>query len=105
MEMLLMFSCSNDNATKWPITGSCEKKYISIRHNACDISCLLYIIIIYSHILYFRPVPMAVWSEAHTVFSCLNSGITGSNPAQGMDACPHFFCVVLSCVGRGLASG
>jgi hypothetical protein len=22
-----------------------------------------------------------------------------------MDVCPHFFCVVLSCVGTGLASG
>jgi hypothetical protein len=26
MEMLLMFSCSKDNATKCPITGSCEER-------------------------------------------------------------------------------
>jgi hypothetical protein len=31
--------------------------------------------------------------------------IVGSNPAQGMDVCPPSFCVVLSCVGRGLATG
>jgi hypothetical protein len=34
----------------------------------------------------------------------LVSGIVGSNPAQGMDVCPLSFCVVLSCVGRGLAT-
>jgi hypothetical protein len=32
-------------------------------------------------------------------------GIVGSNPAQGMDVYPLSFCVVLSCVGRGLATG
>jgi hypothetical protein len=35
----------------------------------------------------------------------LVAGIVGSNPAQGMDVCPLSFCVVLSCVGRGLATG
>jgi hypothetical protein len=35
----------------------------------------------------------------------LVAGIVGSNPAQGMDFCPLSFCVVLSCVGRGLATG
>jgi len=29
----------------------------------------------------------------------------GSNPGQGIDVCPRCFCVVLSCVGRGLATG
>jgi hypothetical protein len=50
------------------------------------------------------PVPMAARSKARTVFGRSNIGIIGSNPAQGMDVCPRFFCVVLSCVGRGLAS-
>jgi hypothetical protein len=46
-------------------------------------------------------------SEARTVFDRSNTGITGSNPAGGrMYVCMYaFFCVVLSCVGRGLASG
>jgi hypothetical protein len=35
----------------------------------------------------------------------LVAGIVGSNPAQGMDVCPLSFCVVLSRVGRGLATG
>jgi hypothetical protein len=49
---------------------------------------------------------MAARSEASTVFGRSNIGITRSNPARGMDVCPRFFfCVVLSCVGRGLASG
>jgi hypothetical protein len=26
IEMLLMLSCSKDNATKWPITGSCQER-------------------------------------------------------------------------------
>jgi hypothetical protein len=26
MEMLLMFSCSNDNATKCPITANCKER-------------------------------------------------------------------------------
>jgi len=41
---------------------------------------------------------IAKWSEAHTVFICLNTGIMGLNPTQGMDVCPCFLCVTLSCV-------
>jgi hypothetical protein len=48
---------------------------------------------------------VAARSKARTVFDRLNIGIATSNPARGMDVCPRFFCVVLSCVGRGLASG
>jgi len=47
-------------------------------------------------------VPLAAPSEARTVFDRLNAGIAGSNPALGMDM-SAFFCVGLSCVGRGLA--
>jgi hypothetical protein len=43
-------------------------------------------------------------SEASTVFGHSNVQIAGSNPARGMDVC-LYFCVVLSCVGRGFASG
>jgi hypothetical protein len=35
----------------------------------------------------------------------LVAGIVGSNPAWGMDVLPASFCVVLSCVGTGLATG
>jgi hypothetical protein len=31
----------------------------------------------------------------HTVFSCTNTGIVGSNPTRGKDACLRIFCVVL----------
>jgi hypothetical protein len=50
------------------------------------------------------PVSMAARSEASTVFGRSNTGIAGSNPVRGMDVC-LFFCVVLSCVGRGLGVG
>jgi hypothetical protein len=33
------------------------------------------------------------------------AGITGSNPAEGMDVCLLCLYVVLSCVGRGLCDG
>jgi hypothetical protein len=36
------------------------------------------------------PVPMAELSEAHTFFDRSNIGISGSNPARGMDVCPRF---------------
>jgi hypothetical protein len=52
-----------------------------------------------------QPVSMAERSEACTVFGRSNIGIAFSNPVRDMDVCPRFFCVVLSCVGRGLASG
>jgi hypothetical protein len=47
---------------------------------------------------------MAARSKASTVFDRSNIGITGSNPARGMDV-SVFLCVVLSCVGRGLDAG
>jgi len=37
-----------------------------------------------------QTVPMAAWSEAHTVFNCSNIGIVSSHPARGMDVCPRF---------------
>jgi len=46
---------------------------------------------------------MAARSRAPTVFDCSNSGIVGSNSARDMDVCA-FFYIVLSYVGRGLAS-
>jgi hypothetical protein len=48
---------------------------------------------------------MAAQSKPRSVFGRSNTGIVGSNPARGMDVCPRFFCVVPSCVGRGLATG
>jgi hypothetical protein len=51
----------------------------------------------------FRPVRVAAPSEARTVFSRSNTGIVVSIPTRGMDM-SAFFCVVLSYVGRGLAS-
>jgi len=44
-------------------------------------------------------------SEALTVFSSSNTGIMGLNPTRGVDVCSRFSVLVLSCVGRGLASG
>jgi hypothetical protein len=35
------------------------------------------------------PVSIAEWSKAGTVYDRLNIGITGSNPAWGMDVCPR----------------
>jgi hypothetical protein len=52
-----------------------------------------------------KPVPMVTMTEAHTVFGHSNTGIVGSNPTGGTEACPRFSMFVLSCVGRGLASG
>jgi hypothetical protein len=34
-----------------------------------------------------------------------DTGIVGSNPAQDMGCLSASFCVLLSCVGRGLATG
>jgi hypothetical protein len=47
---------------------------------------------------------MAVLSKARTVFGRSNIGILGSNITRGKDVSAFLF-VVLSCVGRGLASG
>jgi hypothetical protein len=44
----------------------------------------------------------AVWGVG---LGWLVAGIVGSNHAQGMDVCPLSFCVVLACVGTGLATG
>jgi hypothetical protein len=51
-----------------------------------------------------KPVPMAARSNARTVFNRSNTGIVVSNPDRGMDV-SAFFCVVLSFVGCGLATG
>jgi hypothetical protein len=52
----------------------------------------------------FQPVSIAAWSRASAVFGRSHIGITGSNPARGMDV-SVFLCVVLSCAGRGLGAG
>jgi hypothetical protein len=44
----------------------------------------------------------AVWGVG---LGRLVAGIVGSSPAQGMDVCHLSFFAVLSCVGRGLATG
>jgi heme/copper-type cytochrome/quinol oxidase subunit 2 len=41
-------------------------------------------------------------SKAHTVFGCSNSGFKSRSGHEYVSA---FFCVLLSCVGRDLASG
>jgi hypothetical protein len=51
------------------------------------------------------PVPVAAQFKACAVFDRSNTRIVGSNPVRGMDVCPLFFCVVLSCAGSGLATG
>jgi hypothetical protein len=49
---------------------------------------------IHGHILYnYMPITVAALSNARTVFARSNSGIVGSNPTQGIDACLHLFCV------------
>jgi hypothetical protein len=50
-------------------------------------------------------VPMVARSKACNIFGRSNIGFAASNPARGMDVCPRFFYVVLSCFGRGFASG
>jgi hypothetical protein len=53
-----------------------------------------------------EPITVAVRSKAWTVFACLNTGIVGSNPTQGMDVCIMcLFCVCVLYLGRGLATG
>jgi hypothetical protein len=54
---------------------------------------------------------MAALSKAFIVFDRSNTGIVGSNPARGVYVCMYVrtylrvFCVVLSCVGTGIATG
>jgi hypothetical protein len=53
-----------------------------------------------------KPITMAAWSKAWTVFARWNAGIVGSNPTQGMHICVRLFCVcVVLSVGSGLARG
>jgi hypothetical protein len=53
-----------------------------------------------------KPITVAAWSKAWTVFACSNPGIVGLKATRGMDVCVRLFyvCVVL-CVGSGLATG
>jgi hypothetical protein len=44
----------------------------------------------YTCILCYKPVSMAEQSKACTVYNRSNIGITGSNPAQGIDMCWRF---------------
>jgi hypothetical protein len=49
---------------------------------------------------------VAAQYKACTVFTRSNAGISGSNPAQGMDVCVRLFCVcVVLCVGKGIVKG
>jgi hypothetical protein len=48
---------------------------------------------------------MAARSKARTDFNRSNIGIVGSNPARGMEVSSASFCIVLSCVCSGLATG
>jgi hypothetical protein len=51
-------------------------------------------------------ITVAARSKAWSVFTCLNTGIMGSNPTRDMDVCVLLFCVcALLCVGIGLATG
>jgi hypothetical protein len=52
------------------------------------------------------PIAVAARFRACTVFDRSNTGIVGSNPTKGVDACVRLFCVcVVLCVGSGLAAG
>jgi hypothetical protein len=55
---------------------------------------------------YLMAIPVAVQFTVHMVLDCSNTEIIHLNPTQGMAACMCvFFCVVLSCLGRGLEMG
>jgi hypothetical protein len=62
------------------------------------------ILLAFVTLIIFGPVSIAERSKAGTVYDRSNIGIKGSNPAWSMDVCLRV-CVLLSCVGRGLASG
>jgi hypothetical protein len=47
-------------------------------------------VLIFLHKCFIWPVPMAAWSEAHTVFKRSNTGIVGSKHSRGRDMCPRF---------------
>jgi hypothetical protein len=58
-----------------------------------DSNQYIYIIvhIICNHpVVLSEPVPITARSKAHTIFGRSNTGIAGSNAAQGMDVCLHF---------------
>jgi hypothetical protein len=44
-------------------------------------------------------------SKACMVLDRSNTRIVGSNPARGLDVCPHFSMLMLPCVDRGFAVG
>jgi hypothetical protein len=46
-----------------------------------------------------------VAARSKAVYGRLVSGITGSNPARGMDVCLLCLYIVWFCVGRGLCDG
>jgi hypothetical protein len=48
------------------------------------------------------PIAVAVRSEAHIFVGCSNTGIVGSNPTRRIDMNLGVFCVLLSCVDRGI---
>jgi hypothetical protein len=51
-----------------------------------------------------KPITVAVWFKAWTVFARSNTGIVTSNPTRGMDVCVRLFCAcVVLCVGSSLA--
>jgi hypothetical protein len=79
-------------------SASCRPSFPPASHD--DFSCS------YPHQRHHKLITEAAWSKAWTVFARSNTGIMGSNPTQGMDACVCVYsvCVVL-CVGRGLATG
>jgi hypothetical protein len=62
------------------------RKHIS----AASISLLFSVTVQISDSYVFKLVPMAKWSETHTVFGSSNTGIMGSNPTQGTNVFPHF---------------
>jgi hypothetical protein len=44
------------------------------------------------------------FSKSHIVLNCSKTGIVVSNPARGMNVCTlASFCIVMSCLGEGLA--
>jgi hypothetical protein len=63
-------------------------------------------LIIYCCVKWKRPVMMAAWPKAWTVFARSNTGVMGLNPTRGMDVhvCLCCVCAIL-CVGSGFVTG
>jgi hypothetical protein len=62
---------------------------------AIQIYLVMYWCILYKF-LYFKVMAVIVLDAGHSgraVFARSNTGIVGSNPARGMDACLRLFCV------------